>query len=598
MSHLHIGYIDGARFKEAFIAGGTWVIHNRDRLNRINVFPVADKDTGTNLQITFLRTIQKIRDVEERSLGEMVKAIARELIVEARGNSGVIFSQFFSSLAAALEQHRKIHAPEFVEALKHAIHRTYEGLENPKEGTILTVIRESVEQTIQQHAHERDVFYLLKRLHEHAQRTLEKTKEMLPQLRKAQVVDAGGMAYVLFLQGVLKLLREGRHVVETLLEKIHDVQETEEVFFDETPNFRFCTEAVLRTYSKKINRQRIMEALRSFGDSLVVVGQEDTYHIHIHTDTPNQVYQALGVFGEIVRKKVQDMIAQSQGIQKKAVTVAMDSTCDLPVRLREDLGILIVPQQIVLKDRILKDRIDIQPEEVLSRLVRGEEVKTSQATPEDIRRVYEKALEKADHVLMLVVSSKLSGTYLNCMNVAQLFEGRVTVFDTLSISLGITLQALEALDLAEQGLPPEEIVEILKKKRDRALLYFYLPTLKYLMQGGRIGRVQGRIGMFLKLRLLMALEEGAIVKKETAFSEGRIIQKLKKRLLQEIPKDQPYDFAVAWNTDGHVLKELEPFIRENFTVRRFLTGTITPVISVHTGPHAWGVFASPVVSPR
>ncbi len=592
---IKLSYIDGLRLRDAFIAGGTWLIRHKDHLNRINVFPVADRDTGTNLEITFGRTIRRIKELGDRSLFATAKNIAKELIIEARGNCGVIFSQFFTAFAKGIGNNRRIHPPQFLNILKDAINKTYDGLENPKEGTILTVIRESVENTIERHFHEKDLKVVLDRLHHYAKESLAKTKYMLPQLRKAKVVDAGGLAYVLFLEGILELLKEGRHIIQSVAIQTEDTEEPQEPVITERPNYRYCTEAVIEISDRGVSSSRIRETIRDLGDSVVVVGQDQTFHVHIHTDNPDEVYARLTGFSVLLRKKVQDMIEQWKSSKRKRLGVVLDSTSDFPIMLKEKYSVHIVPQQILLDGKVYRDGIDIQLKDVLDALVGGKSVTTSQATPEDMKLTLENALKNFEHVFFLTLSSKLSGTYLNAQQVASEFKNRVTVFDTLSISLGTSLMAVTVLELAEQGYSKDEILTRLKMKRDGALLFFSLPTLKYLIRGGRVGKVQGKIGSLIGLRLLMALENGVIVKKAAALTEKGIRKKVKKLFLKNVPRDKPYDFAVAWNTEQDILDEIEPFIRQNFKVNRFFTGTLTPVIGVHTGPGAWGVFASPVV---
>lgn len=308
---IKLSYIDGVRFRDAFIAGGTWLIKHKDHLNRINVFPVADKDTGTNLEITFGRTIVKVKAFGDRSLFATAKKIAKELIIEARGNCGVIFSQFFTAFAKGVTINQRIHTKEFLHILKEAILKTYEALENPKEGTILTVIRESVENTINRHLHEKDLKVILNRHHHYAKESLAKTRYILPQLKKAKVVDAGGLAYVLFLEGIIKLLKEGKHVIPYPITHTYNTQEPQQPVPTERPNYQYCTEAVIEIPTPDLSSSMIRGTLKDLGDSIVVVGQDQTFHVHIHTDKPDEVYSRLEKFSTILRKKkVQDMIKQ------------------------------------------------------------------------------------------------------------------------------------------------------------------------------------------------------------------------------------------------------------------------------------------------
>jgi len=594
--YLRIAYIDGWRAWQAFRAGALWVLKHRQELDRINVFPVADRDTGTNLALTLGRVLRTLERKRSRDLRQVLRWISEGLVTEARGNSGVIFSQFFAGLAEAVGYRGRVRARTLAQALQIAVQRTYQGLEHPREGTVLTVMREAADAAQQSAVRSSDLVDLLEAALRAAQRALQGTTQLLDPLKQAGVVDAGGLGFVHFLEGIHRLVHLGAAALPPLPNLPHDTEaDLGHTPSPEPPTYRFCTEAVLQTPEPaQWLTSRLRDLLKPLGDSLVLSATQHLLHLHIHTNQPEEVYRLLRQYGTLVRRKAQDMRAQVAGEHRVPLGLVMDSTADVPLLMQQELGIQVAPQQILVDGRALLDRVEVTPEQVLAWLQQGKRITSSQVSPAEMEHAIRRALERADQVLVLTVSSRLSGTYQNAVAVARRFPGRVWVWDTWSISLGMTLQGLMALDLAQQGRSPEEILQILEEVRAQALLLFTLPTLKYLMRSGRISRLQGRLGMLLGVRLVMALEEGRIVKRASALSEAGIRSQVKRILKASLKPDQRYDVAVAWNTDPEIRKEMEPFLRERYRVRRFLATEITPVISLHTGPGAWGVFALPV----
>ncbi len=587
-----IAYLDGRRALAAFRAGALWVIRHREELDRINVFPVADRDTGTNLALTLGRTLRWLQGRRSRDLRQVLRWLSEALVTEARGNSGVILSGFFAGLAEAVGYRGRLRAPSLARALHHAIRRTYESLEDPREGTILTVIREAAEAALRWNG--QDLVELLEVLWTAAREALQKTPDLLPRLRKAGVVDAGALGFVYFLEGIRTLVYQGWAAVPQEVD-LPPETEADHGPADEAPTYRFCTEAVLETREPAPTLARdLRQQLAPLGDSLVISATHRLVHLHIHTNDPEEVYRRLRRFGTLVRQKAQDMQAQVAGERRAPLGLVLDSTGDVPLLLQQELGIQVAPQQILVEGRVYLDRVEVTPDQILAWLQQGKRITSSQVSPATLEHAVRRALERADQVLVLTVSSRLSGTYQNAVAVARRFPGRVWVWDTWSISLGMTLQGLMALDLARQGRSPEEILQVLQRVRDRAVLFFTLPTLRYLLRSGRISRLQGRVGMLLGVQLVMALEEGRIVKKASAFSEQGVRRRVLRLLQQTLDPRERYDMAVAWNTQPEVREWLEPYLREHFRVRRFLATEITPVISLHTGPGAWGVFALPV----
>lgn len=282
---------------------------NKERLNGLNVFPVPDGDTGTNMSLTLKAAYKSLNAHTFNRVDELLKSFSRGSLMGARGNSGVILSQIFGGLAKGTEGKIILTALDFYNGLKKAVETAYKAVMQPVEGTILTVLRESVESFEHEELDSMEIATFFDRLIEAAQVSLENTPELLPVLKTSGVVDAGGAGLVCIFEG----MRDGFHG------RINDVRETEEKSEEtmhlQTPvdiEFGYCTEVILRAYESDSTALR--EHLVDQGDSMVFVQDEDILKIHIHTNHPGLVLEESLEYGEILHVKIDNMRIQHETI--------------------------------------------------------------------------------------------------------------------------------------------------------------------------------------------------------------------------------------------------------------------------------------------
>lgn len=304
---MSILYISARRFKAIIGAAADWVLQNRDLLNKINVFPVPDGDTGSNMSMTLSAAVREMEAVKEVSLETVVKAAAWGALMGARGNSGIIMAQILSAFSEDIEGHQRLFAPDIVRAISKGAKKAYKAVLHPAEGTILTVIRETseaIERTVDGNT---DLALLMEAMVNSARSSVERTPLLLPKLQEAGVVDAGGLGFLLFLEGMQRLIQG----MATANGAIHDEGgfngNSAEVPEDHV-NFRFCTEFIVK--GAQISEDTIKEALANMGDSVVVVGDSRAARIHIHTGNPEAVLRHASSFGHVSSIKVDDMLVQ------------------------------------------------------------------------------------------------------------------------------------------------------------------------------------------------------------------------------------------------------------------------------------------------
>jgi DAK2 domain fusion protein YloV len=284
---------------------------HKDELNELNVFPVADGDTGSNMLKTLEGALPSNND-NEKSIGKLARSIADAILLSARGNSGVILSQIFAGICEVLENHDEVGVSELIDAYRCGVKRSYASVQNPTEGTILTVFRESTEYAAE-NIGDKDTVEELLRLHvEEARRSLMRTRELLPALAEAGVIDSGAAGYVYVAEGMMDAL-EGKEITYTASSGDVPRVNLDSFTRDSVLEHGYCTELLLRLTSQKVDPDLFdistaISALEALGgESIVAYKKGDLVKIHVHTFRPGEVMNAMQSFGEFLGVKVENM---------------------------------------------------------------------------------------------------------------------------------------------------------------------------------------------------------------------------------------------------------------------------------------------------
>lgn len=307
MHRLSILYVSARRFKALIQAGADWVLKNREMLNKINVFPVPDGDTGSNMSMTLAAAVREMEAVKEVSLETVVKAAAWGALMGARGNSGIILAQILSAFSEDIEGCQRLSASDIAYALSRGAKKAYKAVLHPAEGTILTVIRETSEAVEQGVDSKTDLALLTDIMVNSARSSVDRTPLLLPKLQEAGVVDAGGLGFLFFLEGIQRLIQGIMTTDGAIHDEVGFNGKTAEIPEDNV-NFRYCTEFIVK--GSHISEESIKAALATMGDSIVVVGDSRAARIHIHTGQPEEVLRRASAFGHVSSIKVDDMLVQ------------------------------------------------------------------------------------------------------------------------------------------------------------------------------------------------------------------------------------------------------------------------------------------------
>lgn len=308
------------------VAGAERLTSNVELINSLNVFPVPDGDTGTNMNMTFVSGAENLKSSQASHVGELAGALAKGLLMGARGNSGVILSQIFRGFSQRIKEEEVLDAKHFAQAFLGGVESAYKAVMKPVEGTILTVARESALRGEKAAEKTDNIVEVMKAIVEGAQLALDKTPELLPVLKQVGVVDSGGKGLLCVYEGFLSSLT-GETVVEVKAAPaapghshamFEDGNEPPMALEDIT--FGYCTEIMVRigqgpTVEKAFDYDAFRSALNTKGDSLLVVADDEIVKVHIHTENPGEIMQLGQEFGELIKIKVDNMREQVRGLE-------------------------------------------------------------------------------------------------------------------------------------------------------------------------------------------------------------------------------------------------------------------------------------------
>lgn len=345
--------ISGAAFRKMVTSGAKFLELNRDKVDSLNVFPVPDGDTGTNMSLTFQSAVKEINTCESNNFSEISEAFARGALRGARGNSGVILSQIIRGMAAVIKDVNEIDTKAMAKALKNGAEVAHNAVTKPKEGTILTVIREMAEHALAECRRITSMENFLESVIAKGDVVLSKTPEMLDVLKKAGVVDAGGMGIVTIFKGMLKGLKgeeiEGDLGDDSDEEKeSSDVSEYADITSLEKIEFAYCTEFFIVNLKKKTTLaaiDRLREKLTEIGDCVLVIGDLAFVKVHVHTNRPGVALQYALELGELDNLKIENMLQQNRKLiakleaEKKEIGMLAICAGDGLVAIFKDLSV-------------------------------------------------------------------------------------------------------------------------------------------------------------------------------------------------------------------------------------------------------------------
>jgi len=587
MIKLPLFQLDGRNLYYIFVAGAHRILENQSELNNINFFPIKDNDTGTNLASTIRSVIDNIRP--NRSFKITANNIAEAALIGARGNSGIIFAQFFYGISMEISDKKIININDFADSLKKSIRYIYDAVANPVEGTILTVIKDWAEYIYSRKNSVFDFKEMLINSFEILKKSLQETKSKLKILSNSNVVDAGAKGFVFFIEGIINFISKG-NLRKLLTEKVQNISLIHsENAVDEIINYRYCTEAIIKDI--KIDKKSLKNILQTNGDSAVVAGSEKISRIHVHTNQPAELFFKLKDYGTITFQKVDDMVRQNEVVTNRKWNIALvtDSTCDLPLEIMDKYQIHRLPLNLNFGENFYLDKVTIQPDQFYDLLSSFPEFpKTAQINERSFTNLYAHLASHYDAIISIHLTSQFSGTFLNSQKAAKRirteFGKPIITIDSRNLSGALGLIVLRLAQAIEKGLSLPEIEELSQKWVKNTKIFVSVKTLKYMVKGGRVSATKGFISNLLNINPIVSMdEEGKSFLFGKTFSQKMNMKKVILHIKSLMKKNTISDYIVLHAQNPN---SAEWYIKE----MKLITGkepvsviNISPVIGMNAG---------------
>ena len=537
------------RLLESIIAGAQKVINGKDELNKINVFPVADGDTGSNLA-SLMQTIIDNLSNNNYSTNLLFDEVASAALIGARGNSGIIFAQYLNAVSdyySVYETNLEI----LVLAFNRAVKSAYDSLIEPKEGTILSVMKRWAEVLLITFKESTSFEKALLEAKGEAWKALKETQFQMSILKKNKLVDSGAKGFYYFISGFTDAYcgEKVSKIQEGLIPSIKELntEDIKEHFISEAPKNRYCSEFIIKEPLKQ--EKDLKESLRKWGNSLVIAGNKKQIKIHIHTNHPENILALLEKTGTIIYQKVDDMQLQYEISQnrKSSIAIVTDSVADLSADFILENQIFVLPLNVSVGEQAFLDKLTINPQ-IFS------EMTTSQPSIQSVDSLFSFLEGKYEHIIVISVSSKLSGTYqlLNQRITAKKsLENRVHLIDSKlnSVAQGLLVKQVAKLISEEHSI--ESVLNETEKIIDRIFIYVAVEDLSPMINSGRIPKFLGETAQKLSMHPIISLDKkgnGKLI--GASFSQNKSMDKILKKINLLSKEGQIEELALT-----HVLSE-------------------------------------------
>ena len=560
---------------------------NMQEINTINVFPVADGDTGSNITHT-LKAILSNTD-GTGSVADISNTFAKSALSGARGNSGMIIAQFFQGFSLIAREFEELTVKALADSAKAAVAAAYSAVETPLEGTILTVMKIWANQLDSSNDPDAPVPVLLRRALRSARQAEKETTNQMEVLKRSGVVDAGAKAFVSILEGVdLYILNPSRVFSETAKLMHSDVHLLESDHTHDHSHFRYCTEALLRVTGDQ--KQQVRDAMAGLGDSLVMGSHDTQMRIHLHTDDPALMFERLALHSQIEEQKVDDMFMQQAAAHDRIsdTVIVTDSSADIPQDVVDDLRIYRIPQIVQVGETSFFDRITISSPLLLG-IMDASQQKVSSSMPSvgEIQRHFEFLTQHYKHVVVLSVAAKLSGTFRTYQLAAKSLQEsgeKITIIDTRLNASAQGLVVQQAARQAAEGLEGELLLNSIRDTANRTTIMVSVQSLQMMVRGGRIPKRLGSMILKMNFKPMIGLtKEGGGKILGVRFSRAGSITALVKHFMRVHKKEGIQSYGMSYIGSSELAFSVAEIVERKTGLKPLFVEQASPVIALHAG---------------
>ncbi|XOA42731.1 MAG: DegV family protein [Candidatus Nealsonbacteria bacterium] len=586
-------YLTQKELKEMMLLSYERIEKEKEEINKINIFPVPDQDTGNNIAKTLLGIKEAIKGKEFKNLEDISEAILDGALINAQGNAGVIYTGFLAGFLPQLDKN-PADTKKLSLAFEKGAERARISIQNPQEGTILDVIDAAASAIKKEAEKESDIVSTFKKAIEKAGQALLATREKMEIFKKANVVDAGGLGFLIILESYLGALEKPSIVLAA--EDREEIPSKKIKRFIQVLANRY--EVVSLIENSNFDEQEVQEKLKKLGNCLDIVKVKNKMKIHIHTDYPDEVKKVMGSLGQIQKLRVEDMareVVGEESVRKISIGIITDEIADLTPKIIERYQIEVIPCKVDWPEskRLGGKNIYQKMRNVEKQKIKNLP-KTSQPSPKEFLEAYKRQLKNFEKVLCISPSSKLSGVYnLACQTREMLPEEqrkKVFVLDSYNGSCGQALLTLRAIELIQSQTEIGEIMLELKKEIPKIQLYAFLANPKWLEWGGRIKRSQAnwiRRLQKIGIKPLLGLKKGKIEKigfrARTKESSEAIFREIKSKSKKIRKQNKKIRVIITHCDNSKEAKKLKKKLKEIKAEVSFINLT-SSVVGAHIGP--------------
>lgn len=585
-------YISKNKIAEMMLLSHKRIEEQKEQINKINVFPVPDQDTGSNIANTLKGINEALQGRFFSSNKELKRTIIEAVMTSAQGNSGIIYAGFLLGMGEILGE-EKLTLERLADGFIRGAQKAREAITDPKEGTMLDVIDASAAAIREKAEEGSDLAPAFAFVVDRAKTALMETQHKMPVLSKANVVDAGGMAFLVIMESYYEALSGG-----TKIGAEFDCASQEVKTFIQMVSEKYEIVAILGNL--KCQKKDVVARLSALGSSIDCIENDGRIKIHVHTNDPAAVKDSLFACGAVVELREENILKEAQGqesLKKNLVGIVSDGGCELTDKILERYDITIVhmksewPLGAALKGRNIYEKLENARKAEIT-----DWPKTSQPSPKNFCEEFSKQLKKFSEIVCIPISSKLSGTYNSAIQGREMLprqdRDNVFIVDVLQASASQDLMVLRAVELAQAKFGAQEIVAKLGEYKRNVRLYGVPEDFRWLYAGGRLSAKQYQLIKKMKwlgIIPVLGLQDGVIVRKAISFGTRDIaeiiVKKIKKDYKESIKQKRKIRVVITHCANREVAEWLRLKLKEIKAEVSFVNLT-SPIIGLHVGPKA------------
>lgn len=586
-----ISEINGVQLYNSFIAGAQKIFENQTLLNNINFYPVPDADTGTNLASTMHSIVNTVRPQE--NIKDTALALADAALMGARGNSGIIFAQFLYGFSKDIKDSPTMTIAEFAECVRSGSECAYYALANPKEGTMISVIKDWANNIYESKDSTDDFTTLLLGALTVAMESLRQTGKFIAAKAKT-IVDAGAKGFAVFLEGMCEYFNSGEKTVQIAEAEIVDSEWLGGVNH-EVITFRYCTEALL--IGDDLNREKISSLIETMGDCLVIAGSPKKMRLHIHTDEPWIVLEKVQTVGRVIYQKVEDMVMQNDLVsnKKSSIGVLSDSACDIPKELLEKYQIQTVPLTVSFGDEFYLDQLTIKPKQFLDKLEKSTEIpKSSQPSLMDFTNRYNYLSTHYDSIISIHLNGKFSGMINSSRRAAAAVSNssgkKIDVIDSHGATGNLGLTVLRTAEAAINGMSHDELVTKAQEWANKTKLFISCVNTKYLINSGRISTFKAMALKLFGIKPIISLNnDGELKLNKVSFTSKDSFKKILDLMRENYEHKKMWNYCITHVDNLEAAEFLSKEIEKISGRKPLYIEDASPMLAGKVGPKAIAV---------